>query len=71
MSSVRSALLRALILLITVASVVALPRLSSAQTTSGVIAGTVLDPQGAIVPGATVTVINEGTTEARTAVDRC
>ena len=68
MSSVRSALLRALILLITVASVVALPRLSSAQTTSGVIAGTVLDPQGAVVPGATVTVIHEGTTETRTAV---
>ncbi len=68
MSTVRSALLRALILLITVASVVALPRLSSAQTTSGVIAGTVLDPQGAVVPGATVTVIHEGTTETRTAV---
>ena len=40
---------------------------AGAQGTSGTIAGTVLDPSGAAVPGATVTVTS-GTTEAGTAV---
>ena len=37
------------------------------QTTFGQITGTVVDPSGAVVPGATVTVINEGTQIAREA----
>jgi hypothetical protein len=41
------------------------PRSASAQTTTGAILGTVLDPQGQVVPGATVTVVHEGTTEIR------
>jgi hypothetical protein len=41
------------------------PGSASAQTTTGSILGTVVDPQGQIVPGATVTVIDERTNEAR------
>ena len=41
------------------------PLTASAQTTTGAILGTVLDPQGQVVPGATVTVVHEGTTETR------
>jgi hypothetical protein len=38
---------------------------ASAQTTTAAILGTVVDPQGEIVPGATVTVVHEGTNETR------
>ncbi len=41
------------------------PLAASAQTTTGSISGTVQDPQGQVVPGATVTVMHEGTTETR------
>src|SRR4029450_1762156 len=34
----------------------------------GVISGTVVDPQKSVVPGATVTVINEATSDSRVAV---
>src|SRR5215467_4111112 len=37
-----------------------------AQTVKGVIAGTVTDPSGASVPGATVTITNIGTNESQT-----
>lgn len=39
---------------------------AAAQTTSGSILGTVTDPSGAGLPGATVTLINNGTQEKRT-----
>jgi hypothetical protein len=39
-----------------------------AQNVSGSIAGTVVDPQGQVVPGATVSVINESTGDPRVAV---
>ncbi len=42
-----------------------------AQFQSGRIVGTVLDPQRAGIPGATVTVTNVATNLARTARDRC
>jgi hypothetical protein len=40
---------------------------ASAQTTTGAILGTVTDPQGNVVPGATVTIVHEGTAEMRVA----
>ena len=40
--------------------------MASAQADQGRIAGTVTDAQGAVVPGASVTVTNELTGEART-----
>ncbi len=46
-----------------------LPRLVSAQAVTGVISGTVADPQGQIIPGATVTIISEANTnDSRAAV---
>ena len=65
MLSVRARLLRAFVVSVAFGAVFALPRSSSAQTTSGAILGTVVDPQGQVVPGATVTVIDERTTEVR------
>jgi hypothetical protein len=38
---------------------------ASAQKTTGLITGTVTDPSGAAVPGATVSVVNERTTATR------
>ena len=45
-----------------------LPRLVSAQAVTGVISGTVADPQGQIIPGATVTIISEANNDSRAAV---
>src|SRR5262249_20911367 len=41
---------------------------AAAQNVTGTISGTVVDPQKQVVPGATVTVINEGTGDARVVV---
>ncbi len=51
-----------------VAATVLLPRFASAQSVTGTIAGTVTDPQGQVIPGATVTVIAEATNESRAVV---
>ena len=67
MLSVRSGVLRAVVLPLALLAALALSRTASAQTTTGVISGTVIDPQGGVVPGATVTVTNEATNDARTA----
>ena len=40
----------------------------AAQTVTGTIAGTVVDAQGAVMPGATVTVLNEATSAPRVTV---
>ncbi len=40
-----------------------LPVNSSAQTPLGAVAGTVLDQSGAVLPGATVTLTNTGTSQ--------
>src|SRR5688500_8916933 len=45
-----------------------LPAAVIAQTVTGTISGTVVDQQGQVVPGATVTVVNEATSDARVAV---
>jgi hypothetical protein len=46
-------------------------RPARAQTVQGVITGTVFDPSGAVLPGATVTIINEGTSVSQsTTTDR-
>ena len=65
MVSVRSGVLRAFVVPVVLVSAFALPRFASAQTTTGSILGTVVDPQGNAVPGATVTVLHEGTSETR------
>jgi len=66
MSRLRSGLLRCL--LAAVVAVVLLPRSAAAQAATGTISGTVLDQQGQVIPGATVTVTNEATNEARVTV---
>ena len=45
--------------------VVAAPALSSAQDATGRIYGTVYDPQGAVIPGAQITVTNTATQDSR------
>ena len=55
-------------LLLCLAAAVLLPPGSAAQTVTGSISGTVHDPQGAVVPGATATVINESNSDSRVAV---
>jgi len=55
--------------LVTLAMVMAVPTSqASGQTVTGAISGTVVDAQGAVVPGATVTVIDESTGSPRVAV---
>ena len=45
-----------------------LPASASGQNVTGAIVGTIADTQGQVVPGATVTVVNENTGESRHAV---
>ena len=56
---------RSTLLALAVALLGLLPGLAAAQTTTAAIVGTVVDPQGNSVPGATVTIIHEGTSETR------
>ena len=56
------------LLLACLAAVVLLPLESAAQTATGSISGSVVDPQGGIVPGATATVVNESNSDSRVAV---
>ena len=55
-------------LAIGIACSLAVPCQSAAQAVTGTISGTVADPQGQVIPGATVTVINEATNEPRVTV---
>ena len=52
-------------LVLWVVAACALPPPASAQTTTGSILGIVVDPQGDSIPGATVTIVHEGTGETR------
>jgi hypothetical protein len=45
-----------------------LPSAAAAQSVTGTISGTISDPQSQIIPGATVTITNEATNDARTTV---
>ena len=50
------------------ALLILLPSLASAQTNTGSVRGTIIDPNGALVPGAQVKLVNEETSETRTMV---
>ena len=41
---------------------------AAAQTVTGTISGTIVDQQGQVIPGATIAVVNESTTDSRPAV---
>ncbi len=45
-----------------------LPAAAAAQAVTGTISGTIADQQGQVIPGATVTIVNEATNDARVAV---
>jgi hypothetical protein len=47
---------------------VLVPGSASAQSVTGTMSGTVVDPQGRVIPGAMVTVVSEATNDARDAV---
>jgi hypothetical protein len=51
-----------------VTEAVVLPRFVFAQAVTGTISGTITDSQGQVIPGATVTVVAEATSESREAV---
>src|SRR5688572_16942776 len=56
------------VLLVYLLAAVLSPLDSAAQTTTGSISGTVVDPQGGVVPGATATVVNEANNDSRATV---
>ena len=47
---------------------ISLPHSAAAQAVSGTISGNVADPQGQVIPGATLTVISEATNDSRVTV---
>jgi hypothetical protein len=57
---------RALLTTLVAVAMLAVPRATVAQTSSGTLSGRVLDAQGAAIPGATVTVTRRDTLETRT-----
>lgn len=58
--------MRAIFNLLTIVLLVAVPVLSQSQSTSGNIEGRVSDPNGAVIPGVSVTVTNQDTGLSRT-----
>ena len=65
MSRLRPRFLHLLLLAI---PLVCVPRAAAAQAVTGTISGTIVDAQAQVIPGATVTIINEATNDARVAV---
>ena len=55
-------------LAVVAATVILLPRSAAAQAVSGVISGNVADPQGQVIPGATLTIVSQATNDARVTV---
>ena len=69
MSRLRSGPGKTLLVAVTVAmSVILLPRLAAAQAVSGIISGNIADQQGQVIPGATLTIVNEATNDTRVTV---
>ena len=66
MSRVRSRMPYVVFLL--ASAIACLPSTAAAQNVTGTIAGTIVDEQGSLIPGAAVTVINELTADSRAAV---
>ena len=56
------------LVLVVVLSPLASPRPAEAQAVAGTISGTVVDQQGQIIPGATLTIVNEATNDTRLSV---
>ena len=56
---------RVSIVVLVAALVACLPSLAIAQSSTAALRGTVLDPQGQVITGATVTVVNVGTNQRR------
>jgi hypothetical protein len=54
-------------MLLVLLAVTLLPSTAAAQAVTGTISGTVVDPTGSVIPGATVTITNEATGVARVA----
>ena len=59
---------KSVVVMLMVVGLVLVRSLSDAQTETGSIVGTVMDPQGGVVPGVTVTATSTGTGAARTTV---
>ncbi len=60
---------KTLLVALTVASLaILLPRPAAAQAVSGTISGNIADPQAQVIPGATLTITNEATNDARLTV---
>src|SRR5215831_63709 len=65
---IRPPSVRVLGLLVLTIAIAAYPLIATAQTTGGIILGTVVDAQGGVLPGVTVTVRNTASGVTRTAV---
>ena len=59
---------RLFVLIAAVLTAAFLPNEASAQAVTGTISGTIVDQQTAVIPGATITVINEATADSRSTV---
>ena len=55
-------------LAVAAATVILLPCSAAAQAVSGIISGNVADPQGQVIPGATLTIVSQATNDARVTV---
>ena len=54
--------------LLLASAIACLPSTAAAQNVTGTLAGTIVDEQGSLIPGASITVINELTADSRATV---
>ena len=66
MSRTRSGVLP--LVLLAILSMLGTARSADAQAVAGTISGSVIDQQGQVIPGATLTIINEATNDSRTSI---